>query len=79
MPELLIPKPLRHQARIHKDVVAAYRHLPTCLMCEESAEKVAKIAETPFDEEEDGEARGAGDAIVLVDLRQLGEEPGTDG
>lgn len=48
-------------------------------MCEECAEKIAEVTETPFDEEEDREAGGAGDAPVLVDLWQLGEEPGADG
>jgi hypothetical protein len=48
-------------------------------MREESAEEIAEVPETPFSEEEDGEAGCAGDAPVLVDLGQLGEEPGADG
>ena len=44
-------------------------------MCEDGAEEVSKVAETPFHKEEDGEARCALERVVLVDLGQLGKQP----
>lgn len=47
-------------------------------MRERRAEQIAQVSKTPLDEEEDGEAGRRAEGVVLVDLGQLGEEPGED-
>lgn len=66
--QLLIPKPLYHEHRINKAVIASYDQLPRGLMCEYGSEEVGEISQTPFYQEKYGEAGRALERIVLVDL-----------
>lgn len=72
---MCVPEELNHQSDIDGDIVAGDHNLPPGLPGEQRTDEITRVAGTPDYQEEDGEAGGRLQLVVLVYLRQLGEEP----
>ena len=73
-----VPEVLRHENYVDEDVVGGNDDLPSGLSCQRSSEEVGRVAQTPFGQEVEAQPAGRLQTVVLVDLRQLGEQPRRD-
>lgn len=67
--EAFVPKPLQYKCDIHKAIVPSHDYLPGGLLCQDSAEEVREIAQTPLSEEVYAQTRCRLIFVVSDDLR----------
>ena len=75
---MFVPQPLKDEYKVDKTVVSCHHNLPERLAGKESAYQVRQVTETPLCQEEEAQAGGGADLVVLVYLRKLGKKPGED-